>query len=142
MSSAASVTAISTPSRSGSATPVAQSDSAPTAPSVHSAQPVKAKDTVRQNVSTQAAASASPPTASANPNLPLGLLLSVGPPPSGNSVASSDYVAMQNALRTDNLVAAQQAYMRLQSDLQMDPTAEPATGAATSAQGGVLNVVA
>ena len=49
---------------------------------------------------------------------------------------------MQNALRTDNLVAAQQAYMRLQSDLQMDPTAEPATGAATSAQGGVLNVVA
>lgn len=36
---------------------------------------------------------------------------------------------MQDALRTNNLPAAQQAYQRLQSDLTLDPAALAATSA-------------
>ena len=54
-----------------------------------------------------------------NTDLPLGLLQSVAQPPSSNSQANLDYSEMRTALNSDNLTAAQQAYLRLQTDLYM-----------------------
>jgi hypothetical protein len=55
------------------------------------------------------------------------LLLSVGQPSAGNVVASLDYQHMRMALNSGNLVAAQQAYLRLQSDLLLSSPAQAAT---------------
>jgi len=52
-------------------------------------------------------------------DLPLGLLQSVGQPPASNAQANLDYSALRTALDADNLTAAQQAYLRLQTDLYM-----------------------
>jgi hypothetical protein len=57
--------------------------------------------------------------------------LSVNRPASQDIQASSDYDTMQNALRSNNLTAAQQAYLRLQNDLvlaQSAPAALPPAG--------------
>jgi hypothetical protein len=52
-------------------------------------------------------------------DLPLGLLQSVVQPPSSNSQASLDYSEMRTDLDSNNLTAAQQAYLRMQTDLYM-----------------------
>ena len=52
-------------------------------------------------------------------DLPLGLLQSVIQPPASNPQANLDYSEMRTALNSDNLTAAQQAYLRLQTDLYM-----------------------
>jgi hypothetical protein len=49
--------------------------------------------------------------------LPLGLLMAVSQPSGDNLRAGLDYAALRNALKSNNLTAAQQAYTRLQSDL-------------------------
>jgi hypothetical protein len=50
---------------------------------------------------------------------------------------------MENALRTDNLAAAQQAYMRLQSDLQLGQVeSSGASNMAAKAPGHALDAVA
>jgi len=75
--------------------------------------------TVRQNaVVTSSAQGASAATAMPT-DLPLGLLQSVGQPPASNAQANLDYSALRTALDADNLTAAQQAYLRLQTDLYM-----------------------
>ena len=52
-------------------------------------------------------------------DLPLGLLQSVLQPPASNAQANLDYLNLRTALDADNLTAAQQAYLRLQTDLYM-----------------------
>lgn len=127
MSSVPSVTAITSATRA-SADTIVVPPATVSAPHV-----VNSKSNVAENTPTAEKSSASSSGASSassvNPQLPLGLLLSVSPPPSSNASASSDYVAMQDALRTNNLPAAQQAYQRLQSDLTLDPAALAATSA-------------
>ena len=80
--------------------------------------------------SVQAIGSALPPShlpavqktlTSLQQNLPLGLLLSVGQPSGSNNQANTDYQSLRNALFSGNLAAAQKAYSRLQSDLEMTP---------------------
>jgi hypothetical protein len=116
MSGSASVAAIGAPSGISAARAVAS------AVSVRFAQAVKAPSKASKNPTVQTAVSVpAPATAGAN-LLPLGLLLSVSRPPSTNATAGSDYAALQEALRTDNLGAARQAYLRLQSDLQVTTT--------------------
>ena len=53
-------------------------------------------------------------------------------------MASSDFVEMQDALRTNNVTAAQQAYERLQSDLVLGNT----QGTTTTATEHYLDIVA
>jgi hypothetical protein len=133
MSSVPSVTAVTSATRAGADTIVA-----PPA-TVSAPHAVNSKSKVAENTPTaeksSAASSAASSTSSASSRLPLGLLLSVSPPPSSNASASSDYVKMQDALRTNNLAAAQQAYQSLQSDLTLDPAALAAT---TTAETGKL----
>jgi hypothetical protein len=79
--------------------------------------------------------------------LPEGLLLSVSQPSSSNSEATSDYRDLRIALQSGNLTAAQQAYTRLQIDLELTYAAQSSSVAtsATSAanmNGTGLNVVA
>ena len=137
MSSAASVAAVAAPSRGDSASWVAQSAVA------RHAQTPKASSHVVQTSAAQhvAPAPAAPVGSSIDPRLPLGLLLSVSPPAAGDVSASSDYEAMETALRTDNLVAAQQAYTRLQTDLQLTSSTASAIASAQS-KSEALNVVA
>ena len=52
-------------------------------------------------------------------DLPLGLLQSVIQPPASNAQANLDYSELRTALDADNLTVAQQAYLRLQTDLYM-----------------------
>jgi hypothetical protein len=71
-----------------------------------------------------AAASASPAaaqsTASAGAaNVPLGLMLSVSEPSASNKLATADYQDLRNALLSGSVATAQQAYLRLQTDLLM-----------------------
>jgi len=79
--------------------------------------------------------------------LPEGLLLSVSQPSSSNSEATSDYRDLRIALQSGNLTAAQQAYTRLQIDLELTYAAQSssvatsATSAANMNRTG-LNVVA
>jgi len=75
------------------------------------------------------------------PNLPVGLLLSTNRPAASNSTANTDYDQMQNDLRAGNVAAAQQAYLRLQTDLLMTQNA-PATTGAAAGNAARLNVTA
>ena len=89
---------------------------------VRRAQPAKGTSSSTSAVltsSAQGASSASTAAAVMPTDLPLGLLQSVSQPPSSNAQASLDYQDMRTALNADNLTAAQQAYMRLQTDLYM-----------------------
>jgi hypothetical protein len=52
-------------------------------------------------------------------NIPMSLLLSASQPAKTNSLASTDYQELKSALVSGNLTVAQQAYIRLQSDLAM-----------------------
>lgn len=143
MSSAVSVAAVAAPSRSGATSWVAQTARASVTQTAASsvAQPVEARNNVPQTVSVKAAPS--PASGSVDPRLPLGLLLSTASPPSGNVMASSDYSDMETALRSDNLAAAQQAYLRLQSDLQLrEAGASGANHLAAKESGQALDVVA
>jgi len=136
MSNVASITAVTAASRSGSldiivpaATPVSAPTPASPPAAVQATANAQQNSTVPDNTATTSpnGSTSSSASASVNPRLPLGLLLAVPPPASDNSAASSDYVAMQDALRANNLSAAQQAYQRLQGDLDMDPAAVSAT---------------
>jgi hypothetical protein len=51
--------------------------------------------------------------------MPLGVLLTVSRPAAGNLLAGEDYSNLENELRSGNLAGAQQAYLRLQSDLML-----------------------
>jgi hypothetical protein len=73
--------------------------------------------------------------------IPLGVLLSVSRPPSSESMASTDYQAMELALRADNIAGAQQAYQRLQNDLVLAQTSDAGTSSA-SAPNSALNAIA
>jgi hypothetical protein len=138
MSNVASITAVTAASRSGSVEITVPKAAPVTAPApTTSPSTVQSKTEVQQDAAVQDNSTAASTAASAvsfsssgssvNPHLPLGLLLAVAPPASDNSAAGSDYMAMQDALRTNNLSAAQQAYQRLQGDLEMNPAAVSAT---------------
>jgi hypothetical protein len=72
--------------------------------------------------------------------LPLGLLMSVGQPSGGNARAGLDYAVLRNALRSDNLTAAQQAYTRLQSDLLLGNSANSTTADNVAGGSGHLDI--
>jgi hypothetical protein len=73
---------------------------------------------------------------SGSQTLPLGLLMSVSQPSGSNFQAGVDYAELRNALRSDNLAAAQQAYTRLQSDLLLvNPSNSAATNNSTGSSG-------
>jgi hypothetical protein len=105
-----------------------------------------------QAASTSVNVNQNPPTVQSSASttqqgLPEGLLLSVSQPSSSNSEATSDYRDMRTALQSGNLNAAQQAYTRLQIDLELTYAAHSSTlaASATSAaniNGTGLNVVA
>ena len=65
--------------------------------------------------------------------LPLTVLLSVNQPATSNGQATMDYQAMESDLRWGNLTAAQEVYIRLQSDLLLsrEPVSLPKDGPAT-----------
>lgn len=69
-----------------------------------------------KSVSNSARSTAASPT-----SVPLGILLAVPQPSASNTLATSDYHQLHLDLVTDNLAAAQQAYLRLQNDLVFDP---------------------
>lgn len=112
------------------------------ASATQSAAAVSAAQSAAQSAATQSTSAAATENSENNPNLPLGLLLSVSPPSAGNTSASSDYVVLQDALRSGNLAAAQQAYMRLQDDLQLDGAKAALTAAATATKSNPLDVTA
>lgn len=111
---------------------------------VNNPAPASSVRGVKATGNTQASSSSSPTQSapqSIGPNLPVGLLLSVSQPSSSNSTATTDYDQMQNDLRSGNVTAAQQAYLRLQTDLLMTQNAPVATEAAAGHAAG-LNVTA
>jgi hypothetical protein len=135
MSGVVSVSAVSSSSRSEFASRVTVQ-----AVPVNSAPAVKATRSVSPTHNAPAAQSM-PSRASApvitQSNLPLGLLLTVRQPTANNVQAGEDYQNLQNDLRSGNLSAAQQAYLRLQTDLLMTNSA-----ATTASNGGALNATA
>jgi hypothetical protein len=95
--------------------------------SVSSAPPVKSTGSLRQPTGLSAAQNSQP---SAPQSLPFGLLESASQPSANNVQASLDYDDLRTALTSGNLTAAQQAYLRMQSDLLMSHPA--AAGVATT----------
>ena len=81
---------------------------------VRSVQPAKSSGAVLPS-----AQSTQPAPVAQTTDLPLGLLQSVAQPPASNAQAGLDYHDLRTALDSDNLAAAQQAYLRLQTDLYM-----------------------
>ena len=136
MHNAASVAAVTSPSRIGVASRVSR-----TVGLVNSGQSVKALGAVRASAGLPSSQNV-PVTTSANGNVPLGLLLSVNRPSGANVQASTAYADLETDLRTGNLAAAQQAYLRLQSDLLLTSPAPAAAASAAAAPGGQLNTVA
>jgi hypothetical protein len=78
-----------------------------------------------------------PLSQSQSQGVPLGVLQTVSAPASSDMVASLDYHDMRMALQSGNLATAQQAYLRLQGDLNLHQAA--AITAASSADS-YLNV--
>jgi len=99
-----------------------------------SARPIQSAGNIQAvaNTTSSHSASAATPT-----DLPMSLLLSVSRPSSSNGSATTDYDAMQSDLRSGNLAAAQQAYLRLQTDLLMTQASSAAAGGSSG-----LNVTA
>lgn len=125
-----SVPNVSPVSASGRGVPIHRAS----ASTVTSTQTAKPDAGVRQSGNLSVAQT---PPANTQPGLPLGFLLSVSRPASSNTVANTDYLDMQNALHSGNLAAAQQAYLRLQTDLLA-----AYSSAATAVNGGNLNASA
>jgi len=138
---AANVATVTSPNRIG----VATMSSVP-AVSVNAVKTAKSTGAVLPSAVVQPAPNAPSTT---QPNLPLGLLLTVNRPTVNDAPASADYADLQSALRTGNLASAQQAYLRLQSDLILAHPTQTATGngvtpaaSPVAATGSGLNVVA
>lgn len=74
----------------------------------------------------------------------MGLLLSVAQPSGSNRRADLDYQALRIALQSDNITAAQQAYVRLQSDLLLfhSASAQPTQGSGVAGGSSQLNTTA
>ena len=134
---AASVTTATSPMRIG----VASLASSP-AGSVNAVKAAKVDKTVdaAHPSAVQRAAPSAP--SSTQPNLPLGLLLTVNRPSASDAPASGDYADLENALRAGNLASAQQAYVRLQNDLVLAHPTQTASGSAVAATSASLDVVA
>ena len=88
---------------------------------VRRTQPSKSTSSgaVRQSAVLSSAQNAQSAPVTQATDLPLGLLQSVIQPPASNPQANLDYQNLRTALDSDNLTAAQQAYLRLQTDLYM-----------------------
>lgn len=71
--------------------------------------------------------------AAAAQNLPLDVLMSTSRPTAKSGPVVNDYEDLQGALRSGNLQAAQQAYLRLQHDLLL---ASPSEGTASTGTAG------
>jgi len=134
MYGAVSVAAVTSPNRIGAAA----LSSAPTGAAA-AAKVVKVTGAGRL---AGGSAAAHATTATTQPNLPLGLLLSTARPSATNSSAGTDYADLQNALRAGNLSAAQQAYRRLQNDLLLALPTRVASESTAASSGGGLNTVA
>jgi len=135
---AASVATVTSPTRIG----VAALAGSP-AGSINAVKEVKAANAAHPSAVPRLVPSA-PATAPSpvQPNLPLGLLLTVNRPSANDAPASADYADMELALRAGNVASAQQAYVRLQSDLLLAHPTQTATGSAISPTNAGLNVVA
>jgi len=72
--------------------------------------------------------------------LPLGLLLAVNQPSGNNFRAGLDYAALRNAIKSNDLTAAQQAYGRLQSDLLFGSPSNSAEAISPSGANEHLNI--
>jgi hypothetical protein len=68
--------------------------------------------------------------------------LTINRPSANDAPASADYANLEDALRAGNLASAQQAYVRLQSDLLLAHPTQTALGSAVAATSAGLNVVA
>jgi hypothetical protein len=68
--------------------------------------------------------------------------MSVSRPTTNNTEATADYQDLQSALRIGNLAVAQQAYVRLQSDLVLAQSAPAAAGITAGGASAVLNATA
>jgi hypothetical protein len=94
----------------------------------------------------QAVATARPTAPATQSGLPEGLLLSVSAPAPSNSQATVDYRSLRTALQSGNLTAAQQAYTRLQIDLELTYSAQGSSQSSAVASavnsGTTLNTVA
>ena len=136
MSTVASVSSATSPYAAFSAYRVSNQSSP-----VSSVQSTKTAINVGQNVATTRSA---PATTQAG--LPEGLLRSITAPASSNSQATVDYRALRTALQSGNLAAAQQAYTRLQIDLQLtysgSASSQSSASAATHDSGSALNSIA
>jgi hypothetical protein len=129
MSTVASVSSATSPNEAWAAYRVGNQSS-----SVSFAQSAKPDVNVGQNVTT-AQSSAS----TTQQGLPQGLLISVSAPSSSNSQATSDYRALRTALQSGNLTAAQQAYTRLQIDLELTYSAQGSSQSGSSASSAAGN---
>ena len=80
------------------------------------------------------AAKPSQPATTSDPNLPFGLLQSATQPPASNAQASLDYDDLRLAMQSGNRTAAQQAYLRLQTDLSLSLPSTSNTAATTNSR--------
>jgi hypothetical protein len=112
--------------------------------SIRSAQETKPDVNVGHNVAT-----AHSTASSTQQGLPEGLLMSVNAPTSSNSQATADYRDLRAALQSGDLTAAQQAYTRMQIDLELTYSAQgssqsssASSAASTGSSGTGFNAVA
>ena len=75
-------------------------------------------------------------------NVPLGLLLTISPPTANNIQATADYKLLRDALQSGRLASAQQAYLRLQSDVLLAYPTQSNPQAAAPQTGSHLSVAA
>jgi hypothetical protein len=75
-------------------------------------------------------------------NVPLGLLLTISPPTANNIQATADYKLLRGALQSGNLTGAQQAYLRLQSDVLLAYPTQSAPQTAATLPGSHLSEAA
>lgn len=107
---------------SGAALAVQFSDWAALSMSVQSSNGVKGVDASGQLASVEKINS------STAQGVPVSLLMSVSRPTGNNMRANLDYEALKEAMGSGNLTAAQQAYVRLQTDLLLATGGNAATG--------------
>lgn len=132
MNAVVAISPMSSHSSAGSATAV---------PAVHAAIRTAANAATKTNADAKGVANstasepvAKPPVPVQNQDVPTAVMSAASPPPASNELATMEYVEMRSHLASGNTAAAQEAYMRLQTALELFT---PSSGSVTQTRGGL-----
>lgn len=130
MNAVVAISPVSSSSPAGTATAVSTVRAAVRA-AVTATDQAKTKARVAENVGES---TAKPAAQVQDQSVPTAVMSSASAPPANNELATMEYLAMRSHLASGDTAAAQEAYIRLQTALELFA---PSSGAVKPAQGGL-----